>query len=120
MDGYISQHGRPVLISEVKNEMARSNSEPTLQASLYYMEEVKALTFNMGDNPIEISYEKQRDDGQLIFNGKTAEDDLILIKFTRKYGKEAHELCAENGLAALAPRLLAVEKDENWVRLLNS
>ncbi|GJJ10962.1 hypothetical protein Clacol_005191 [Clathrus columnatus] len=224
IDGYISHKSRPILILEVKNEMAGLNSEPTLQALLYYMEAVKALSedvsschpcftlilvgpfigfggcvltdhgisqhfsilslaFHISDNDafeslarhlaalkkavnslgdtynklpvvispvsesvsrifpyqrtysipgtdnlIEFSYEAERKDGRLIFDGQTVTGVPICIKFVRKYGQEAHELCAKNGFA---PKLFGIEKlpggwmmiimermDENWTRLL--
>ncbi|GJJ10958.1 hypothetical protein Clacol_005187 [Clathrus columnatus] len=224
MDVCVSHNGRPILISEVKNEMAGLNSEPTLHASLCYMEAVEVLSEDVSschpcftlilvgpfigfggcvltdhvisqpfsilplafhtsdndafeslarhlaalkravnslrgtysqlpavtppapkpvsrifpyqrtscilgtDNLIEFSYETERDDGRLIFDGQTAAGVPICIKFVRKYGQEAHELCAKNGFA---PKLFGVEKlpggwmmiimermDENWTRLL--
>ncbi|GJJ11078.1 hypothetical protein Clacol_005309 [Clathrus columnatus] len=190
MGGYISHNGRPILIAEVKNEMAGLTSEPILQALLYYMEVVKALsedvsschpcftlilvgpfigfggsttthlkaidslrgTYNQlpvavsepvsrifpyqrtysipgSDNSIEFSYEADRKHGPLIFDGQTTTGVPICIKFVRKYGQDAHELCAKN---KFAPRLYGVEKlpggwmmiimermDETWTCLLD-
>ena len=52
---------------------------------------------------IEFTYDSRFDDGRLTFFATTTGREKVLVKFTRRYLKEAHQYCAE---ARVAPKLL--------------
>ena len=64
--------------------------------------------FNDCNTPREMMYkEKIRDN---VFRAVT-DGQKIIVKFVYQYGKEAHDLCSQNGFA---PRLLSVSKVSAW------
>ena len=51
-------------------------------------------------------------EGKLVFRGQSEDGDIIIIKFARRYSKDAHETCAHLGFA---PKLRAFMKiPGNW------
>ena len=55
---------------------------------------------------IKFTYESRINDGKLIFVATTTGGEKVLVKFTRRYSKEAHRHCAEAGVA---PTLLGFQ-----------
>ena len=89
-----------------KNLISRSLQE--LQAP----ERVLRITFpypesyGTEDGEIKFTYDCRLNDGKLIFLATTTGGTKVLIKFTRRYSKQAHQHCAEAGVA---PNLLGFE-----------
>ena len=52
-----------------------------------------------GNASIKFTYNSRFNDSKLIFVATTTEGNKVLVKFTRRYSKEAHQHCAEAGVA---------------------
>jgi len=60
------------------------------------------------DGQVEFKYLKRLDPNKLLFLcSKSNDETKLCVKFTQKYSKDAHQYCADNGVA---PELFAVEE----------
>jgi len=63
-------------------------------------------SYETEDGKIKFTYDSRFNDGKLMFLATTARGIKVLVKFTRRYSKEAHQLCAKAGVA---PSLLGFQ-----------
>ena len=87
------------LISRSLHEL--QTPETVLRMTFPYPE-----SYGSEDAEIKFTYDSRVHDGKLIFPATTTGGTKVLVKFTRRYSKEAHQHCAEAGLA---PNLLGFQ-----------
>jgi len=56
-------------------------------------------SWTVGGEKFTLTYRFRRYEDKLIFHATTTEGDARFVKFTRRYSKEAHDACAEAGVA---------------------
>lgn len=71
---------------------------------------------NTQGESVGFTYTCRIDEGKLVFKGQTSEENEICIKFTRRYSTEAHQYCADRGVA---PQLYAFkELPGGWIMII--